>query len=98
MSDYRHAYNLRQINSRHVHGETGTGYEAFDDKGEFECSNCRWFREPDRCHQSDMKERSRQPRHPDGSVKIDPEGCCDYVYRKGIVEPAERKEHEEDYE
>jgi hypothetical protein len=35
------------------------------------------------CGQPTMVQLSRQPKTPDGRVEVDPEGCCEYVDRKG---------------
>jgi hypothetical protein len=74
---------LVSINQAAVRGEPGTGYEAAKNLGEFECENCKWFSKPGACNQKDMKAKSKQPRLPDGKVKVDPEGCCEYVWRIG---------------
>jgi hypothetical protein len=84
---------LIQINSASVQGESGTGYEGPNDLGEFECENCKYFDEKDSsCGQKDMKKYSKQPRLKNGRVKVDPEGCCEYVERVG------RKDEDEDEE
>jgi hypothetical protein len=83
---------LVTINVAAIHGEPGTGYEN-GDLGEFECANCEYFDEKQSaCGQKDMMKNSKQPRLKDGRVKVDPEGCCEYVERVG------RKEAEEDEE
>lgn len=71
-----------QINSAHVKGELGTGFEKAEKLGEFECGNCRWFRN-DSCGQPDMMRVSKQPRLANGRVKVGEEDCCEYVYRVG---------------
>lgn len=71
-----------QIDSSKVKGEPGTGYEAPDGRGPFQCSNCNYFRGGS-CGQATMMERSKQPRVDGGRVKVDPAGCCEYVERKG---------------
>jgi len=35
------------------------------------------------CGQQTMVQVSKQPKTPDGRVEVDPEGCCEYVERKG---------------
>jgi hypothetical protein len=81
---------LVTINLAAIKGEPGTGYEPAGDLGEFECENCKYFTAPNACDQKDMKAKSKQPRLPDGKVKVDPEGCCEYVSRVG------RKDEDED--
>lgn len=71
------------VNASAIKGEPGTGFEKEDGKGEFECGNCRFFKNGDACHQEDMKEKSKQPRHQDGSVIVADEDCCEYVDRVG---------------
>ena len=71
-----------QIDSSKVKGEPGTGYEPPAGKGAFQCSNCNYFRSGT-CGQATMMERSKQPRAADGRVQVDPEGCCEYIERKG---------------
>lgn len=73
---------LVQIDAKHVQGEPGTGYES-GAKGSFRCDNCEYFTAPDECGQETMKERSKLPRKPNGSVEVDPDGCCEYVDRLG---------------
>lgn len=81
VADYGNAHSA-QINSAHVRGEPGTGFEKAGDKGEFECGNCRYFN-GDSCGQSDMIARSRQPRLKNGRVRVAEEDCCEYVDRVG---------------
>lgn len=81
---------LVTINPAAIKGEPGTGYEAPGDLGEFECGNCKYFTAPNACGQKDMKAKSKQPRLPDGKVKVDEAGCCEYVERVG------RKDEDED--
>lgn len=83
------------INSANVHGEPWTGYEAGENKGEFECENCTFFeRETSSCGQSDMMLHSKLAKVAGSErVIVDPEGCCEYVDRKGI-EDKETKETE----
>lgn len=71
---------MQQIDSTQVQGEPGTGYEG-PEKGPFECSNCEYFNGT--CGQKTMMARSRLPKTPEGRVKVDPKGCCEYVERKG---------------
>ena len=71
------------INASAIRGESSTGYESENNLGEFECANCKYFREPDECSQEDMKKYSKQPRRSNGNVRVDPEGCCEYVWRMG---------------
>lgn len=83
-------------NERALNGEPGTGYEDGDGLGEFECENCRYFEpEEQSCWQPDMVAKSVRPRNDEGDVLVDPESCCDYIKRLGIVEPHEREEQEE---
>lgn len=75
---------LVHINAFAIKGEKGTGYEASNGLGEFECENCEYFKKSNSsCGQKDMKEKSKLPRTSDGRVKVDPEGCCEYVERVG---------------
>jgi len=67
-----------------VLGEPGTGYENENGKGDFECGNCRYFdAASSTCGQKTMVAMSRQPKMPDGRVKVEEEGCCEYVDRVG---------------
>lgn len=70
------------IDQSAVKGEPGTGYENPDGKGPFACHNCEYFKAGS-CGQKLMRARSQQPRTPDGRVKVDPNGCCEYVERLG---------------
>lgn len=73
-----------EIDSSKVKGEPGTGYEPPDGKGPFECANCAYFRSADSgCGQATMKSVSKLPRLDDGRVKVEAQGCCEYVERKG---------------
>ncbi len=72
--------NTTQINSAAVIGELGTGYEDPEDKGPFECGNCKYF-SSGTCGQSDMMARSKRPKDASGRIKVDQDGCCDYVDR-----------------
>ena len=83
-----------------IRGEPLTGYEdrVVDgvDLGVFNCGNCFHFvgppgeKGPKRgekgCSQLDMREKSKRARFPDGRVKVDPGGCCEWVDRLGKVE------------
>ena len=77
------AFRALQIEPKAIRGEAGTGYESENGLGEFECENCKFFTAPDECGQKDMKQRSKQPRKPNGNVEVDPEGCCEFVWRMG---------------
>lgn len=85
---------LVTINAAAVKGEPGTGYEAEDGLGEFECANCRYFTPPNGCNQKDMKANSKLPRLFTGRVKVDPEGCCEYVDRVGRKDKDQDKDQE----
>jgi len=75
---------LVSINTSAIKGEPGTGYEGEDGLGEFECENCKFFRASESsCGQKDMMQKSKQPRLKNGRVKVDKEGCCEYVARIG---------------
>lgn len=75
------------IDSSKVKGEPGTGYEPPAGKGPFNCGNCGYFNASDSsCGQKTMMERSKQPRTGAGRVQVDPEGCCEYVERKGSAQ------------
>lgn len=70
------------IDATKVKGEPGTGYEPPAGKGPFECGNCRYF-DGESCRQATMMKVSKLPRAAGGRVKVDAEGCCEYVDRKG---------------
>lgn len=77
--------DLVQINSASVHGEPGTGFEKREEKGlsgPFECANCEYFKNSNACTQKDMKKLSKQPRHPNGDVKVAGDDCCEYIERE----------------
>jgi hypothetical protein len=74
---------LIQINSAAVKGEPGTGFEKRGSKGPFECGNCHYFKNGDSCHEETMMKKSKEPRHPDGSVVVAADDCCEYVERVG---------------
>lgn len=83
---------LVQIDVFAIRGEQGTGYEDGANLGEFECENCHYFdAKAGACNQETMKALSKQPRLSDGRVKVDPEGCCEYVDRMGKHEAEEEK-------
>lgn len=80
------------INISGIKGEPETGYEDGKDKGEFECKNCSFFKsESSSCGNKNMIEHSKQPRTDNGRVKVDEEGCCEFVDRVGLPES-----HDED--
>ena len=70
------------INVAAIAGEPGTGFEKAGKLGEFECGNCKYFKEGG-CSQKDMMKMSKQPRLKDGRVKVSEEDCCEYVKRVG---------------
>jgi hypothetical protein len=70
-----------EVDQSAIGGEAGTGYED-GSKGAFQCSNCTYSDENSTCGHPLMQERSKLPREGD-RVKIDPNGCCEYVNRKG---------------
>lgn len=74
--------DLIQIDSVHVQGEPGTGFEKRGNKGPFECGNCEYF-DGQSCGQKTMMERSRQPKLPSGRIRVDADDCCEYVERRG---------------
>jgi hypothetical protein len=69
------------INQSAIKGETGTGYES-GALGRFACSNCEFY-SGGTCGQPIMMKLSGQARAADGRVRVDPDGCCEYVDRKG---------------
>jgi hypothetical protein len=71
------------VNVQAITGEQGTGFEKRGSKGPFECGNCEYFKGSNACHQEDMKRYSKQPKWPDGTVKVDSADCCEYVERIG---------------
>lgn len=71
-----------QINSAHVKGEPGTGFEKREDLGDFVCGNCEYYKN-DSCGQADMMARSKEPRTKDGRVQVEDRDCCEYVDRVG---------------
>ena len=72
-----------EIDSKHVHGEPGTGYEG-PEKGLFACKNCEYFSNGS-CGQVTMMERSTLPKTAAGRPKVSPDGCCEYIERKGTA-------------
>lgn len=74
-----------QIDSSHVKGESGTGYEG-PEGGTFACHNCEYFKAGS-CGQSTMMKVSKLPRVDGGRVKVAPDGCCEYVDRIGKAKP-----------
>jgi hypothetical protein len=66
-----------------IKGEAETGFEKRGRKGPFECGNCGYFERGDACTQATMKEKSKEPRHSDGSVVVAADDCCKYLDRKG---------------
>lgn len=73
-----------RIPQNEVLGEPGTGYENPDGKGPFACHNCHHFdKSRSSCDQKQMKAVSKQPRNPNGTVKVEADGCCEFVDRIG---------------
>lgn len=72
-----------------IRGEKNTGYENEAGLGEFECENCKFYhttpgdKKYGACMEKNMMRYSQQPRLPDGHVKVEAEGCCEYVHRVG---------------
>ncbi len=66
-----------------IKGEPITGFEKRGNRGPFECGNCTYFENGDACTQETMKEKSKQPRHPNGDVVVDADDCCEFIERKG---------------
>ncbi len=68
-----------------IQGEKDTGFEARGADGPFECGNCVYFDAKGACGQKDMMEKSKRPRHPDGTVVVAYADCCEYIKRpKGL--------------
>jgi hypothetical protein len=65
-----------------IQGEPGTGFEKVGKLGKFECGNC-FFYKDDSCGQQTMMARSKQPKLPNGRVKVADTDCCEYVKRMG---------------
>lgn len=72
---------MKLINSHHVLGDEGTGFEERGLKGPFECGNCKYFTGKT-CKQVDMVKLSTRPRI-NGEPKVEAEDCCEYVDRVG---------------
>jgi len=70
-----------QVTQSAIKGEQFTGFEKRAGKGPFECGNCTYFKNGDACTQKIMKERSKEPRHRNGDVKVAAEDCCEYIER-----------------
>jgi len=80
----REKAKLLQINSASVKGEPGTGFEKRKQGGKsgpFECSNCEHFKNGNACDQKDMMKNSKEPKHPNGTIKVSGLDCCDYIER-----------------
>ena len=73
-----------EINETSVKGEPGTGYES-GAKGLFKCGNCSYYKAGS-CGQKDMMEKSQRPKTKDGRIKVEEDGCCEFVDR-----PEEKK-------
>jgi hypothetical protein len=71
------------INQEAIKGEKDTGFEKRGSKGPFECGNCEYFKNGNACNQKDMKEKSKQPRWPDGTIVVDAADCCEFIERVG---------------
>jgi hypothetical protein len=71
-----------EIEQSAVLGEPGTGYEDPEGKGPFACSNCEYFKD-NSCGQKIMMAKSKRPKLPNGRVKVNAAGCCEYVHRIG---------------
>jgi hypothetical protein len=71
------------VNITALTGENGTGFEKRGNKGPFQCANCEHYPSPYVCDQKDMMRVSKQPKWPDGTVKVDPEDCCSFLERTG---------------
>jgi len=72
------------INISGIKGEEGTGYEASENKGPFECGNCEYFRGSNStCGQKVMVAKAKQSDLIDGRRSVDPKGCCEFVDRLG---------------
>lgn len=84
------AKSRSRVNMNAIKGEVGTGYEAENGLGEFECGNCHYFdSSSSSCGQKDMMQKSKQPKTRNGRIIVDEEGCCEYVDRVGRKEPDE---------
>ena len=79
--------SLAHVNQSAILGESGTGYEDPEGMGEFECENCHYYEIGARaCSQKDMMKHSKRKRTKQGWVKVDPEGCCEFVDRVGRMD------------
>lgn len=79
------------INEHHIRGEKNTGFEAYGNKGPFECGNCKYFHpqfgDMGGCDQTEMIIYSREPRLGQNAVLVHAEDCCEYVERVGKRDP-----------
>lgn len=73
---------LVKINSDAVQGEAGTGFR--DVKQPLNCSTCHHFVNGNACNGQSMKKLSKQPKHPDGNVKVGAGDYCVYHERKHV--------------
>jgi hypothetical protein len=73
---------LVHINQFAIKGEPGTGFEKRGKKGPFECGNCEYFKDGS-CGQKDMMAKSKEPKLPNGRIKVAAEDCCEYIEREG---------------
>jgi len=71
------------VNIKALTGENGTGFEKRGNKGPFQCSNCEYFVGGNACNQEDMKRVSKQPKWPDGTIKVEGPDCCSFIERTG---------------
>ncbi len=76
---------MKLVNSNHVKGEHGTGFEKRGNKGPFECGNCKHFTGKS-CNQPDMVKMSTLTRL-NGNPVVNSDDCCEYVDRVGKLEP-----------
>ena len=83
------------IHASAISGEKDTGYEDEENLGEFECENCKHYREHTKttggCAGPSMMKLSKRPKYPDGTVKVEAEGCCIYVIRVGRPDKVEAR-------
>ncbi len=81
MNTFHQLYVLaNSINQAAILGEPHTGFET-GAKGLFQCGNCHYYDEG--CVQKDMLKYSKQPRLPNGHIKVDHNDCCEFVNRIG---------------
>lgn len=73
---------LVHINQFAIKGEPGTGFEKRGKKGPFECGNCEYYKEGS-CGQKDMMAKSKEPKLPNGRIKVAATDCCEYIERNG---------------